>query len=260
MSTTTKNACPSAEMSAEDHALLLSAISERRPRKVLELGVSAGGTTALLLDSLEKDAVLYSVDICEKYYRDPSRDTGYIAAAHHDPGRHGKWVRHLGKDIAECIEDIGGGIDFVVLDTLHALPGEVLSFLAFLPYTGSKFALFIHDLSLHLSCKERFLTTQEALNGYEKNAHSNILLMGALHGHSKTYSKEAMPNSGLAVVERDAMIRNIFPVMNILSLQWCSVPAVDALIKTRDIVQRFYSEENLRIFDIAVKYNLSVME
>jgi len=51
-----------------------------KPEKVLELGVSAGGGTIVLPNSLEEyGGVLYSVDTAKQFYRNPELPVGYCA-------------------------------------------------------------------------------------------------------------------------------------------------------------------------------------
>lgn len=70
-----------AEMSELQLAMLCGLIREYQPKKIVEVGVAAGGTTAVLLNcisALEMDTEIYAVDISENYYRDTSKRTGYL--------------------------------------------------------------------------------------------------------------------------------------------------------------------------------------
>ena len=68
-----------AEMSELQLSMLCGLIKEYRPQKIVEVGVAAGGTTAVILNCLsliELDTWVYSVDLSERYYRDTSKKTG----------------------------------------------------------------------------------------------------------------------------------------------------------------------------------------
>lgn len=70
------------EMSAWQLASICGLIKEYRPQKIVEVGVAAGGTTAVILNCISMLCInteLYSVDISEKYYRDKRKKTGYLA-------------------------------------------------------------------------------------------------------------------------------------------------------------------------------------
>lgn len=126
-------------MSSYDLAFLCGAIRKFRPRKVVEIGVSAGGTSAVLLESLrlaEYPCEVYSVDISTHWYIDPNQLTGFMLQAYFAQ-RELHNVSHrliTGKTIAEAVDEIGEGIDFVIIDTMHSLPGELLDFLSVLPH------------------------------------------------------------------------------------------------------------------------------
>jgi predicted O-methyltransferase YrrM len=62
------------EMSKFESAFVCGLIKENRPRKILEVGVAAGGTTSIILQCIEdlgmsKECEFFSVDLNEMYYR-----------------------------------------------------------------------------------------------------------------------------------------------------------------------------------------------
>ena len=130
-------------MSAEDHELLMSVLA-KKPQRILEVGVSAGGTTKLLLENMGPEATLVSVDLARQYYRDQTKEVGFIAEFFFKNDK--RWTKLLGRDISFVIDNFIEPFDFVVLDTAHILPGEVLSFLVILPYMADGSVMQIHRL------------------------------------------------------------------------------------------------------------------
>lgn len=66
-------------MATSESAFLCGALQTCRPKKILEVGVARGGTTAIILQFLEdmgEPYELYSVDLDPKY---GGKDTGYLA-------------------------------------------------------------------------------------------------------------------------------------------------------------------------------------
>lgn len=68
-------------MSDSERGFLYGLIREYRPKKIVEVGVAEGGTTAVMLNciheiSLECD--MYSVDLAEQYCEDPKKKTGWM--------------------------------------------------------------------------------------------------------------------------------------------------------------------------------------
>ena len=68
-------------MVESDHAFLCGMIKQAKPKKIVEIGVAEGGTTAVIMNCLtllDMDSKVYSVDLNEKLYYDKNRETGYI--------------------------------------------------------------------------------------------------------------------------------------------------------------------------------------
>ena len=70
-----------AETSHLDRKFLNGAIRMTKPKKLLEIGVSAGGSSLVMLNAIEDiaGAKLWSVDISKEWYRDRSKSTGFMA-------------------------------------------------------------------------------------------------------------------------------------------------------------------------------------
>lgn len=71
------------EMSKFESAFLCGALKQFGPKKILEVGVAGGATTAIILQALEDIGAPYemhSVDIRTNFYKDQTKMTGFIAA------------------------------------------------------------------------------------------------------------------------------------------------------------------------------------
>jgi predicted O-methyltransferase YrrM len=146
------------EMSDFESGFLSGLIKTFRPTKIVEIGIAAGGTTAIILDSLEaysnSNYELYSLDLNNNFYKDVSKKTGFLALQYTEKKPLLKGVHHLitGKYAPESIDIIGDQIDFIIIDTVHTLPGEILDFLAFYPYLSNQAVVVLHDVNLHHLC------------------------------------------------------------------------------------------------------------
>lgn len=68
------------EMTSFQHAFLCGLIKENHPTKIVEVGVSAGGTTEVILQCLKilnMKVDMYSVDWSERWYRNEKYETGF---------------------------------------------------------------------------------------------------------------------------------------------------------------------------------------
>ena len=115
-------------MVIEDCAFINGLIRKYKPKKLLEIGVCSGGMSAVILNAIKdrNDAFLYSCDLETKNYIDDSKEVGNIVKTNF-PEFLPKWKLYTGNTTAAFIEEIGGDIDFVFIDTAHVMPGEVLN-------------------------------------------------------------------------------------------------------------------------------------
>jgi len=152
------------EMSEFEQSFLCGLLKEKKPKKVLEIGVSAGGTTAVILNCLSllgNEAEMYSIDLCNTYYINKNLSTGFVAEeAKKFISDKVKHTLFSGNISPAFIEKVGRDIDFLIIDTAHVLPGEMLDFLLCLPYLSSKAVVVLHDISLNISgnCSEAYAT------------------------------------------------------------------------------------------------------
>ena len=70
------------EMSESESAFLCGLLKQSRPKKILEVGVAKGGTTSIILQTLEdlgESYEMHSVDLNEQCYSFKAKRTGYMA-------------------------------------------------------------------------------------------------------------------------------------------------------------------------------------
>ena len=142
------------EMSEFESAFLAGVIKQSTPKKVLEIGVAAGGTTAIILDSLEtysNEYALFSLDLNDKFYRDKTKKTGFLAEQYkqNNPLKKGTHSLITGKYAPLSANVVGDQIDLIIIDTVHVLPGEILDFLAYYPYLSNDAFVILHDTALN---------------------------------------------------------------------------------------------------------------
>ena len=129
------------EFTKEEQNFLIDIIKKNNFKKIVEVGVARGGVSKIIMDHLSPNSKLFSIDLsldsnigelCKKKYNEDSR-----------------WNLYTGKYVFEVIEEIGFGIDLVILDTDHELPGELLDFLMVYPFLGENAIVIVHDILLY---------------------------------------------------------------------------------------------------------------
>jgi len=142
------------ELTKEHAGVLCGLIKEYHPKKIVELGVAAGGSACLIMKCLElveyRDTIMYSLDLNERCYQNKEKETGWLLKQNKEKfAYYGNHTYMLGKLAVDRLEQIGRDIDFLFLDTVHAVPGEILDFLLLYPYLKEGAIVVLHDTNLH---------------------------------------------------------------------------------------------------------------
>ena len=241
------------EMTPFESAFLCGVLRKFTPNKILEVGVAAGGTSAIIsscMSELCSDFQLHSIDYYEQFYRDDTKKTGYLGIETDKKLMNQYQYVHkywYGNVACSFIDEIGGDIDCLILDTVHSLPGEILDFLTLLPYLKNGCVLILHDL---------------VYNHYEqfnlKQAYSNILLFSTIKGEKyinfDDSRKMGMPSIGAVVID-DVTREAIGDVFMALLVTWRYMPTSNQLQVYREYVRENYAEELCRIFDASIELN-----
>lgn len=242
-----------AEMSKWQLAYLCGLIKENKPKKIVEVGTSAGGTAAVMMNCvymLGLDAEIFAVDISDKYYREPDKKTGHLTIEcsellEHPP----KYKRCIGI-LPEVLEEIGDDIDFLLLDTTHSLPGELLDFCVCLPKLKDGAVVAVHDIILnHL--------------GELTYAYSTKVLLSAAVGEKIECKGDSTgylsPGIGAFKVTKDTR-KCIKDVFSALTITWHYIPEEWQIKKYREMYSKYYDSSCIEAFDDAVNMNMKTLE
>ena len=240
------------EMSKFESAFLCGLLKMSKPKKILEIGVAAGGTTAIILQCLKclnADSKMYSVDISDKFYIDPARETGFLAKEAIERLQYKNHQFFFGGGVAKYIDKIGGDIDFAIIDTTHSLPGEVLDFLTILPYLKDDAIVCLHDIAW----QQYFY---DALEG-----HATGLLFATVSGEKylnfvpiELNTTDEYPNIAAFKVNNETR-KNIADVFTALMLRWHYVPNDEETACYCQCIAKHYDKDMLRLFDNALRLN-----
>lgn len=237
------------EMGRDQLACICGAIKRHRPKKIVEVGVAAGGTTVVLYECLRKlnlNACIYSVDLAENYYKDHSKKTGYIAAEYF-MNNENLDVRHkfiLGRFLPKSIDSIGRDIDMLILDSVHILPGEVLDFLVAFPYLSPNAIVVLHDIALWTG--EYIPYTMP----------TNLLMNVATGRKAVNWTTRGIPDIGFFCIDSD--IRNRIKDFFWLFMEEWGYKLSNKEIKIYgDFFEQHYLSDEVEIFYKSVKLNES---
>lgn len=236
-------------MSREEHGFLSGIIKDLKPKKILEVGIAFGGTTAMIIKSLELaglESELFSIDL-NKEYR--GREIGYSLKNIKRP----PFVKHFlitGKLLKNHIGEIGDGIDLVVLDTSHNIPGEILEFLTVLPYMSKDGIVVLHDV--HLS---NILATSKKQVGRSLRKICPKVLFTTVSGE-KYYNLEGKKGPSLSNIAafkiNVSTFDNIGDLFFSLSHTWWDDWDKDILDSYREYLSKFYSPQCITLWDLII--------
>lgn len=250
------------EMNYQEHAFLCGLIKERKPKKIVEIGVAEGGTTAVIVNCLSllgNECEVYSVDLRELCFCNNQEKTGY------EYERMAQYINTenithyilLGKLIAGQLKKIGNNIDFVILDTTHRLPGEVLDFLCILPYLAKDAVVVLHDTNLNY-VRAAYGTRKYVLES-EKCVATKLLFSVVAANKYLTIKEGELFNIAAFMISPDThkYVKNLF---FLLTSTWSYILEDSLLKEYRDVYEKYYDEECLKLYDIAVANNQRIFK
>jgi len=235
------------ELKIDEQKFFNGLIRKLKPKKIVEIGVSYGGSSALILNAIRdiEGAKLYSIDKSINHYLNHHKKTGYIVEKKF-PELMDKWTLKTGILACEFIETIGNEIDLVFIDTMHTTPGEMLDWLMVLPFLKEGAIVVLHDIFWMFHRPKR----------YQIN-YSNNQVFCYIRGEL------ILPNNGnqifsvnigaLKLYSNQKQYYQIYFVA--LGNQWEYMPHDSDLKIMRDFFMKYYGEKLVEIFDKAVEYN-----
>jgi predicted O-methyltransferase YrrM len=242
------------EMSESETKFLSYLIRRYKPKKIVEIGVSSGGSSVVILNAIKDiyGAKLYSIDLSKNVYKCPSKPVGFVVHKYFSHLMKNNWRLYTGNITAKFMDEIGGDIDFVFIDTVHRNPGEILDFLQILPYLKAGAIVVFHDTSFH------FLERSDYNGGW-----TNCALLSVIRGQKIIPHKDLLngvaltfPNIG-AIKLDDHQEKFAFDYFNMLVLPWYYFPNKEQINLLRDFFKKHYDSFCSDIFERAVsKHNL----
>ena len=244
-----KNKLNGALLANIDMKFINGMIRKYKPKKILEVGVASGGSSAIILNAIQniENSHLYSIDKLTNAYLNEEKETGWIVKEKFS-NLMNKWTLYTGGITSNFIEKIGGDIDFVFLDTLHRAPGEWLDIIQIMPFLKKTNAIvMLHDIRYQFFHKQVF---------YSSNDHLFTYLKG-----EKIMPKvpEVIPNIGAVLLDNDQE-KHYFDYFFALTSTWSYIPDIREWNFIRNFISKYYSKELVEIYDSSYKMNKNFKE
>lgn len=214
-------------------------IRKFKPKKVLEIGVSKGGSSIIILNAIKdiKNSRLYSIDL-------NSKKVVAMCVKEYFPELLGKYTLFTGNIASEFMEKIGNNIDMVFIDSAHFEPGEIMDFLIALPFLKSKAIIILHDIGNQITRSK----TRDEWAPY--------IIFNAIRG-KKFYpsgNKILTQDIGAIKLERNQKLF-YHDYFRLLGGQWQYFPKELHINSLRKYFSKYYDKDCITMFEEAVSFN-----
>ena len=230
------------EMGDIDRLFLTSLIQRLKPEKILEVGVSKGGSSYLILNAINtyKSGRLYSLDYNTNHYYLTDKKTGFFMD--NFPELKKNWTLKTGGLALNFLNEISSAteekdkFDFCFIDTMHSLPGEILDCLQVLPYIKKDGILVFHDTNWQIRDSRCFVTN---------------MLMSSIQGKKllpypkpcpNTLSGKIFFNNIGAIQINENTFSSFYEIFNLLSIPWDYMPKYEDLRDLISFIEKHYSK------------------
>ena len=238
-------------MNIKEYYFINGLIRKHKPKKLLEIGVCSGGMSAIILNAIKdrEDAFLYSCDLETKHYLKSNYEVGVIVKKNF-PEFLNKWKLYTGNTTSAFIEEIGGDIDFVFIDTAHVMPGEVLNMIEIFPFLKKRAIIGFDDINQH---------AKKGMLNMDYFYPCNNLLFSVLRGKKiimgqKSKEKFSFRKLG-AVILDDNQEKYFYEYFYLLTNNWSYMPNQFEIDVIRKLIAKYYKSFFLSMFDAAVNLN-----
>jgi len=222
------------EMSQQEREFLNALILRHKPQRLLEIGVSSGASSVVMLNAIKNfgSAKLYSIDYCKKWYIYPKKNTGFVVE--HYPQLKTEYNLYAGGMAYKFIEEISAEqkIDFAFIDAAHSLPGEILDVLMILPFLSDDAIIVFHDTNLQVIDKDNVWIVNNLLI-------SSLVGRKIWQGNFNKYNKIYFPNiAGVQFTEQSK--GHIFELLNLLTLKWKYLLPREEVLELTEFFSKYY--------------------
>lgn len=240
------------ELSRDDLGFICGVIKKYEPKNIVEIGVSTGCTSAVILKCIEElglESELHSIDLALKCHLNVEKECGYkLKEAFAFLEKTTNVHLMLGKTIAERIDEVvkHGKIDLLILDTTHYLPGELLDFLVCYPYMSEEAVVIVDDLAF-------------AHIGESRSAIATPVLFSAIAAKKLLPEKCAKLNMAGFVLGRETKqyIENLFYA---LGMPWSYDIGEKTMEEYKEKIYKNYDKDSILIFDNVLELQQRTLE
>ena len=227
------------QMWANQREFLNGIVRKFKPKKILEIGVNAGGSSIVILNAINdfKDSHLFSIEL-------NSAEIVGECANKHFPELTKKWTLFKGNIATEFIEQIGNDIDMVFIDTSHVEPGEILDFIIVLPFLKENAIALFHDIANQITVAN------------SRNEYAPYIIFNAIRGEKYLPSGPGILTKDIGAIRLDSNQKKYYhDYFRLLGGQWQYFPKEAHIEQVKRHFKKYYDNDCLTMFEEAVSFN-----
>ena len=227
-----------AQMWDNQREFLNGIIRYLKPKKILEIGVRSGGSTAIILNAIDdfEDSKLFSIDLS-------SDESVGECVYKYFPQLKKKWTLFKGNIATEFMEKIGNNIDMVFIDTAHFEPGEILDSLIALPFLKENAIMIFHDIA-------------NQIHSHKRQEWAPYIIFNGLRGKRFLPSGKKILNKNIGAIQLEKNQKNYYhDYFRLLGGQWQYYPKNVHINQITEYIKKYYDEECLIMFEEAITFN-----
>ena len=214
-------------------------IRKFKPKKVLELGVAAGGSSIIILNAMNDfdNSKLYSIDLY-------AHNLVGFCVNKYFPQLTKKWTLFKGNIATEFIETIGKNIDIALIDTAHFEPGEIMDFLIILPFLKEEAIVIFHDIANQITRSNK------------RNEWAPYIIFNAIRGEKYLPSGKYILKQDIGAVKLEKNQKKYYhDYFRLLGGQWQYFPKETHINQFINFIKKYYDNECLTIFEESISFN-----
>ena len=217
-----------------------------RPKKIVEIGVSTGCSSSIILNAIQdlNGSHLYSIDLSSKPYIGECVRKLF-------PNLLSKWTLYTGNVASKFMEEIGKDINLVLIDSAHFEPGEILDFIIVLPFLSKEAIVVMHDIANQITVPKKSKTWIG-----KRNEWAPYIIFNSIRGKTYLPSGENILTHDIGAKKLDIAQKKYYKdYFRLLGGQWQYFPKEEYIKEINDYLKKYYDKDCLNIFNDSVNFN-----
>ena len=237
---------PCRQMWGNQREFLNGVVRRFKPKKIVEIGVAEGCSSSIILNSIQDfdDSHLYSIDLSDK------NSIGKCVKSLF-PNLLSKWTLYKGNIASKFMENIGGDINMVLIDSAHFEPGEILDFIIVLPFLSEEAVIVMHDIANQI-------TIAKHSRGWmgKRNEWAPYIIFNSIRGKIFLPSGKNLLTHDIGAKKLDINQKLYFhDYFRLLGGQWQYFPKENYIKQMYEYFKKYYDNDCLIIFNETVNFN-----